>query len=266
MILSNEIGGYRAMLRVAFALILVFSSTTVASAEGTYRFYNSLSPSDSYKIWIYGAQTRRWTGSPVFVRPGESWEQRVAGGNYYLKVVDVNQRVREVGWEDLGRWSEADVHLGFRRMYWMRDPQTGRMSMVSPAPQPPGSGGIEESNDHTVMVQPRSPAQDYRETGSQAAPAPVPPETPGELYAANLGISYEVVRYPGGTIGARLTRFPPPNSPAAQLGLEPGDVVFALDDVRFQRPNDILNHRYQTSVYFINVRNGLSQFGWINLP
>ena len=82
---------------------------------------------------------------------------------------------------------------------------------------------------------------------------------PNENYAANVGIFYEQVRYQDGTFGARLTRDPSPGSPAAQLQLEPGDIVYDLDGQRFRHPSDVLGHRDQTTVRFINVRTNRSQ-------
>lgn len=88
----------------------------------------------------------------------------------------------------------------------------------------------------------------------------------GETYAANLGIHYETINYDDGTFGARVTRQPEPGSPAASLGFEPGDTIFALDGQRFRRPDDVLAHRYQTSVDFINVRTKAPQSGNLYIP
>lgn len=88
----------------------------------------------------------------------------------------------------------------------------------------------------------------------------------GETFASNLGIYYAAVRYGDGTFGARVTRPPASNAPAAQLGFEPGDVIFELDGQRFRRPEDVLAHRYQTTVKFINVRTNAPQSGSLTLP
>ncbi len=85
-------------------------------------------------------------------------------------------------------------------------------------------------------------------------------------YAANLGIHYEPVRYGDGTFGARVVGHPDAGSPAAVLGFEPGDTIFALDGQRFRRPSDVLSHRFQTSVDFINVRTNAPQSGNLYIP
>jgi hypothetical protein len=250
------------MRRLPFALIFPLLWTSVASAEGDYRFYNAVSGTDHYRVWIFGAQSGRWTASPFYLAPGDFWEQSVFGGNYYIRLEDVNRQARDVGWKDLGRYSKADVYLGFRNTLWRKDPATGRMIMFAAAPSGPGS-------DYTAAVRPRrndDEADDDNRVSLRPPQVSSPPLVQDELQAGNLGISYEVIRYSDGTIGARLTRFPAPNSGGAQIGLEPGDVVFALDNVRFQQPGDILNHRYQTSVYFVNVRTGMVEVRWANLP
>ena len=93
-------------------------------------------------------------------------------------------------------------------------------------------------------------------------PSPPPPTTqpssppgPPELYAGNLGIYYTPVNYPDGTFGARITRAPDQNSPVGQVGLEIGDTIFELDGQHFNRPEDVLAHKDQTTVDVINVRN-----------
>jgi hypothetical protein len=91
--------------------------------------------------------------------------------------------------------------------------------------------------------------------------APPRPELPGPLkegdfYAPNLGIVYTKIRYQNGTFGARLKRDALRRTPAAAIGLEEGDVVFALDDDRFVSTGDVLNHRAQTTVDFVNIRKG----------
>lgn len=98
------------------------------------------------------------------------------------------------------------------------------------------------------------------------SPAPGgPPPAPPDLFAGNLGIYYQMIRYGDGTFGARLTRYPVPNSPAALLRLEPGDTIFALNSQRFTTTNDVLSHRNQTSVDFVNVRTNASQSANVNI-
>jgi S1-C subfamily serine protease len=67
-------------------------------------------------------------------------------------------------------------------------------------------------------------------------------------------------------LGAKLTRPPEPNSPAAQLELEPGDIIVRLDGMQLNNPNDVLNHFDQTSMVFINVRTGQPQTADVVLP
>ncbi len=100
--------------------------------------------------------------------------------------------------------------------------------------------------------------------GLPAPPVGMPPQPPPgpapaqELFAGNLGMVYTPVRYSDGTFGARVTRPPDAGTPAAALGLEPGDVIVMLDGQRFRTPDDVLAHRYQTTVTLVNVRtNGL---------
>ncbi len=95
--------------------------------------------------------------------------------------------------------------------------------------------------------------------------APPPPSYNGH-FAPNLGIYYEPVRYSDGTFGARLTRPPVPNSPAATVFFEPGDVIFELDGQHFTTPSDVLAHRAQTTVGFINIRTGGREMRTIFIP
>ena len=87
-----------------------------------------------------------------------------------------------------------------------------------------------------------------------------------DLFANNLGIYYEKVAYDDGTFGAKLTRAPEANSPAAQIGLEVGDVVFMMDDQRFRTPQDVLSHVNNTSVTLIDVRTGQVEQAVVVLP
>jgi len=87
----------------------------------------------------------------------------------------------------------------------------------------------------------------------------VPQPPPSDLFASNLGVYYQMIPYSDRTFGARLTRYPVANSPAAQLKLEPGDTIFALNGQRFTAPDDIQNRTQQTTVEFVNVRTNGSQ-------
>jgi PDZ domain len=132
-----------------------------------------------------------------------------------------------------------------------------RDMMKSPLPStgmpgaPPGDGG--------------PPPADGQLGPPPDAIAPAPNAEEG-IFAPNLGLAYVRIPYADGTFGARVIRDPDPNSPAAQLGFEPGDVLFALDGQRFRTHQDVLNHTGQTTVEFINVRTKAAQNGTLTLP
>jgi len=88
----------------------------------------------------------------------------------------------------------------------------------------------------------------------------------GETYAANLGIYYSEVRYEDGTFGARITRPPVQGTPAGQLGLEPGDIVYMMDNQRFRTHTDVLSHKADTTVNFVNVRTNAPQAMSVVIP
>jgi hypothetical protein len=50
------------------------------------------------------------------------------------------------------------------------------------------------------------------------------------------------------------------------LQLEPGDMIISLDNLAIYGPDDVRNHRFQTSVVFVNVRTGLPQSADIYIP
>ena len=81
-----------------------------------------------------------------------------------------------------------------------------------------------------------------------------PPKAGQEAFAQNLGVYYQPVRNNDGTFWVRITQPPAPNSPAAKLEFEPGDIITALDDQTFRTPQDVLNHTQQTTIDFIDVR------------
>jgi membrane-associated protease RseP (regulator of RpoE activity) len=89
---------------------------------------------------------------------------------------------------------------------------------------------------------------------------------PGPQLARNLWILYLPIRFGDGTLGLKLTRAPLPGSPASQLPLDAGDVIFALDGQRFANPNDVANHFDQTTLDFIDSGTNTQQRGNINLP
>ncbi|MDG3006875.1 PDZ domain-containing protein [Paludisphaera mucosa] len=75
-----------------------------------------------------------------------------------------------------------------------------------------------------------------------------------ELFAANLGISYQLIPFRD-HLAARLTRPAAPGSPASSVGFEPGDQIFTLDGVPIRGPEDVVGHVDRTTVDFINTRN-----------
>lgn len=92
---------------------------------------------------------------------------------------------------------------------------------------------------------------------AQAAPVQVQaaPLPGAGSYSPNLGIYYQLVPY-GAGYAARLTQPPLAGSPLsqAQIQLEAGDTITALDDMALVGPQSLESHYAQTKVTFINVR------------
>jgi hypothetical protein len=86
----------------------------------------------------------------------------------------------------------------------------------------------------------------------------------GEHFAGNLGVYYDLRPYES-ALGARLTRPSVPGSPAASIGLEPGDMIVSLDDLPFREPIDLQLHYDRTKLVFINVRTGQPQAAELDL-
>lgn len=86
-----------------------------------------------------------------------------------------------------------------------------------------------------------------------------------ELFASNLGISYRLAAFRD-HLAATLTRPPVPGSPAASVGFEPGDQIYALDGVPIRGPEDVLGHINQTVVEFVDVRTGQARSTTLLLP
>jgi len=95
---------------------------------------------------------------------------------------------------------------------------------------------------------------------------PLPPDVPQEIYAANLGMHYQLMPYEGDTFGARLSRTAIGNTPAATIGLELGDMIIRLDGQPIKKPEDVLAHIDQTTVEFINIRTGKVETRAVQLP
>lgn len=94
--------------------------------------------------------------------------------------------------------------------------------------------------------------------GSIAAPAQAQYGASG--YSRQLGIYYQIVGN-----GARLTANPVAGSPMAQIRLEAGDVITALDGQAIRSGADLDNHVSQTSVTLVDVRTGQTKVGYVNL-
>jgi hypothetical protein len=93
---------------------------------------------------------------------------------------------------------------------------------------------------------------------------PVGASSAGEHLAGNLGVFYELKPFQG-AFGARLTRSPVAGSPAAALGLEPGDMITSLDDIPFREPIDLQVHYARTNLVFVNIRTGQPQAAVVEL-
>jgi hypothetical protein len=91
-------------------------------------------------------------------------------------------------------------------------------------------------------------------------------QLPQPLFAPNLGIYYEKVPYTNGTFGAKLTADPIPNSPASQLPLDVGDVIYMLDGKRMTAPEDILRYGNPTHVDYIDATDRSQKSGDVNIP
>lgn len=86
-------------------------------------------------------------------------------------------------------------------------------------------------------------------------------------YSPRLGIYYQLVPY-GAWFGAVLTQDPGPHSPLAQpqIALERGDTITHLDGTPITNAGELENHHSRTSVTFVNIRTGLPQTNWTDLP
>jgi membrane-associated protease RseP (regulator of RpoE activity) len=102
--------------------------------------------------------------------------------------------------------------------------------------------------------------------GSTAGQPAITQASPKPVLARNLGVYYLPVRYSDGTFGLKLTATPLAGSPAAQLPLDAGDVIFALDGGRFKDTGDVASHFDQTTIEYIDVSMNTRQTGTINLP
>ncbi len=102
--------------------------------------------------------------------------------------------------------------------------------------------------------------------GNPAGGPGIAPMTPRTFFAKHLGISYVPVTYSNGTFGLRLIAPPAPGSPGAELQLDTGDVVFALDGQRFTIANDVQNHFDMTSVSYVDASTQTRRNGNVMLP
>jgi S1-C subfamily serine protease len=99
----------------------------------------------------------------------------------------------------------------------------------------------------------------------QTAELDLGPSTIVDHFAANLGIYY--VLYPhGGSMGARLSRYPVAGTACSGLRLEPGDMIVSLDGQPIRTHADVANHIDRTTLEFIDVRTGERRSYQVNLP
>ena len=86
-----------------------------------------------------------------------------------------------------------------------------------------------------------------------------------EHFAPNLGITYQLVKKDS-TIGAYVVSSPRSGTPAATIGIEAGDIIVALDNLPFQRPEDLREHVDRTTISLIDVRDGETRELVAHLP
>jgi hypothetical protein len=121
-------------------------------------------------------------------------------------------------------------------------------------------------NEHERRVEFRRAAEEQRlaqlaEMQQQmAAPAdPVAGAMDEEQYAANFGMIYVAERLPTGFWGLRITRYPPQDSPAGAIGLEPGDLIFAIEGRPIRGEQDVLGLAGPARLRLINIRTAQPQ-------
>jgi hypothetical protein len=102
--------------------------------------------------------------------------------------------------------------------------------------------------------------------GSRTDQPAIPQALPKPVLARNLGVYYLPVRYSDGTFGLKLSATPLAGSPASQLPLDTGDVIFGLDGGRFKDPGDVASHFDQTTIEYIDKSTNTRQTGTVNLP
>lgn len=96
-----------------------------------------------------------------------------------------------------------------------------------------------------------------------------------ETFVPHIGIYYEKVPNSDGTFGARLTRNAVQGSPATRLRmvgangfiyLERDDTILEMDGQRFRTHDDVRNHRFETTMRFIDSRTGRIMNASLTLP
>ncbi len=108
--------------------------------------------------------------------------------------------------------------------------------------------------------------------GGQRDPTPAQLE---EFFVPHIGIYYKRVNYQDGTFGAQLTRDAVPDSPVTRIRmgsttqlyrLERGDTILEMDGQRFRTDTDVRNHRFETTMQFIDNNTGQTVAGSLTLP
>jgi S1-C subfamily serine protease len=207
--------------------------------------------------WMLGVRTetisiRRFTpGDPV----GAQARYRPSSVAYVLRITDVIQ----------GSAAEkAGLEVGDRIGSVNGESVTRHDQLVRAVKQSNGVVTLWVDNDTRGGIK----IIDLRGTGATGAAG-------GEIFISHIGIYYEKLTYQDGTFGARLTRNAVANSPAAQLrigssaqlyALQKGDTIFEMDGQRFRTEDDARNHRFETTMRFINKNTGQTFEAALTLP
>ena len=112
-----------------------------------------------------------------------------------------------------------------------------------------------------------APAQQAAQRGPARCRSQPPCPCRATPYSERLMIYYEMVPY-GQGYAARLTQNPFPGSPLrqAQIQLEAGDTITAIDDVPIRSAQQLEQHHSQTKVTFLNVRTNRLEARYVMLP
>jgi hypothetical protein len=266
-------------------------AAAVARTAGPYYQPSAMMPpAPQPRTWLWAdAQGRRWTTverfHPVWDPARQSWvyqgvhEAPAAASATKQRGVDQGFAAQGLGTNQLGSSGPG---------------ATGQPGSAN-QPQQPGAGGAPPAALGTNGLGPpgtSAPTAPAMALGANAIGQPADPhvvsasvvasnpgqsltqsfrsqvgqQSPQPLFAPNLGIYYEKVPYTNGTFGARLTSDPIPNSPASQLPLDVGDVIYMLDGKRMTATEDILRYGNPTHVDYIDATDRSQKSGDVNIP